>query len=101
MKANDMGTDFKQQMLELENRFKEWYFSQKSIPNRLAGIDPKDVVDYLEPKDVVSYLDPKDVMSQFNIKQRFMGLSTEELDEAEAYLTQLRQNTKRKSKKKT
>jgi hypothetical protein len=101
MKTTEIGSDFKQQMLELENRFKDWYFSQKSIPNRLAGIDPKDIVSYLDPKQVASYLDPKDVMNQFNIKQRFMGLSIDELDEAEAYLTQLRQKAKRKSKKKT
>ncbi|RKZ92397.1 MAG: hypothetical protein DRR19_04380 [Candidatus Parabeggiatoa sp. nov. 1] len=53
MKANDMGTDFKQQMLELENRFKEWYFSQKSIPNRLAGFgrSPIDAILVWERQD--------------------------------------------------
>ncbi|RKZ93234.1 MAG: hypothetical protein DRR19_01795 [Candidatus Parabeggiatoa sp. nov. 1] len=84
MKANEIGTDFKQQMLELENRWKEWYFSQKSTAERLAGLDPK---------EVVGYFDPKEVVNQLSIKQRLMGLSIEDI---EVHLTQLKQKRKRK-----
>ncbi len=79
------------------------YLSHLSIEERLAGTNPREVMSHFKPADRVAGINPRDVMSHFKPADMLTafrqvntleGLSTEELEEFENYLSALKKQKK-------
>jgi hypothetical protein len=94
-----------EELIELGKQWQEIMLSQMPLEERLAGLEPEEVLPHfkleerlagLEPEERLAGLEPEEVLPHFKLEERLAGLEPEEIltnlpiEEIEAYLRKLK-----------
>jgi hypothetical protein len=67
-----------EQLMEMGKMWGDWYLSELSVEQRLAGLAPAERLRGLKPEERLRGLKPQEVLSQFKPEERLSGLKPEE-----------------------